>query len=331
MTGAVAEHAVVRAARVATVSLSLALFAGCSAPKTDLAPTEALERADALTEGGDARAGARLLRSVPDRDLLGEELAHHTFLLARALHLAGDSWSAFKTIQEFPDRHRFSEWLPEVQDLELEIGRTLIRSDGGGLFTSDAGRGVRVLRHFRQRYPSHRGGAEALRLLGERAFALGEYLRAAERFRQLLGEYPLSEWEPLASFRLAMCRFLVLQGPEYDQRAMEIARTELIGYLELDPERPEFRSEAERALATVDKWLAERQMLVADFYRRIGNARGERVALEELLTGFPESDQAASAKLRLARLTGSEDTGRALRPFEPPTDAVRVTDEGVPR
>jgi tetratricopeptide (TPR) repeat protein len=305
--------------RAAPLALLLAIgWTGCSTPPVD-APRATLDRAASLAES-EPRQALQLLASIDTDELPEAEVAEHRYWRAVALHADGRSFKAFRSIEDFADEHRFSAWVPEVQDLELDIGRDLIRREGGSFFRSNAARGTDVLRHFRQRYPTHRGGADALRLLGEREFGKKRYRTAAERFRQLLAEYPLSEWEPLASFRLAMCRFLVLQGSEYDQEAMLTARDELRGYLDLAPERPEFRSEAEAALATVERWLAEHQIVIANFYRRLGNDHGERVALEELLQNYPESDRAAEANRRLAQMP-PEPSGTETTEGLPPPDA----------
>ncbi len=281
----------------------LILFCACSSPppKVSGGIMAQLDQAENLLSQGDARGAEVVLNRVNPQELEGPALERHELLLAISLHALDESWDAYKLIEDFPDRHFLSDYQPRVEELTYLIGEKLIQSDRSWwIFGSDKDDGMRVLATFTSRYPTNSHVADALKLLGEAAFQDREYEMSLERYKELRANHPRSEWAPLASFRLAITAFKMLEGPAYDQKQMEQTSQELSDYLSLDPERPEFRQEAEQALITVTSWLAERELINADFYKRIGNEYGENYHLRLLVKNFPDSLPAAKAQRRLA-------------------------------
>ena len=63
--------------------------------------------------------------------------------------------------------------------------------------------------------------------------------------------------------------------------------------------------EAERALAIVSQWIAERHALDAAFYRTLENPAGERFHLDLLLAEYPDSPLAEGARSRLTELAAA--------------------------
>jgi outer membrane protein assembly factor BamD (BamD/ComL family) len=280
----------------------LYLLCACSSP-----PPQAtggimaeLDQAENLLSQGDARGAEHVLNRVDPEELEGPPLERHELLLAISLHALDESWDAYKLIENFPDRHFLSDFLPRVEELTYLIGEKLIQSDRSWwIFGSDKEDGMIVLATFTSRYPTNPHVPDALKLLGEASFVDKEYEMSMERYKELRANHPRSEWAALASFRLAITAFNMLEGPAYDQKQMEQARQELADYLQLDPERPEFRQQAEEALATVTRWLAQRELINADFYKRIGNEYGEMYHLRTLVERYPDSLSATQARRRL--------------------------------
>jgi outer membrane protein assembly factor BamD (BamD/ComL family) len=201
--------------------------------------------------------------------------------LARALRGQGELWDAFLVLEKFPDRYPHSELRPAVVEMVWEIGEALARSDRGFLFFwSDARAGRTVLEHLTTRHPDTPRLADALRLLGDIAFADGDYELAQQRFRDLMLNRPESEWFVYAQYRFAMSIVASLEGPDYDLDRMQLAVRELREFLRKNPENPEIARAAEQAVATLLEWQVERHLQTADFYRTVGNDKGELLHLE---------------------------------------------------
>lgn len=291
---------------------SIALLAvGCGVSPPPVAegatPGTILDQTEGLIQSDQCELAQALLESQDEDSLIGEDRARYQLLLATSLFRNGEAWEGYREIESFPDDFLLSSHQPAVEELEFRIGKQLLNSDASyWIFGSDREDGEIVLAHFYSRYPANENVPEALKLLGELAFEEGKYELARDRFRDLRANHPRSEWAPLAQFMLTMAAFRDLEGPAYDFRQMSAARNELRDYLELGPERPEFRAEAETALATVTGWMADRRLENAEFYRTIENEFGERQQLEQLLREQPDSPQAETARQRLQALQPAE-------------------------
>lgn len=298
-----------RRGEVRRLLLLLWLGACASAPEPPANPQGLLDEATALMAAGEPGAALGLLQAYDVRTFSKRLQPDYQLLLARA-HLAnGDPWQAYETIKNFADQHPHSEKRRAVIEVEFEAGRRLSQSNQGFLFFWSDQAGARtVLEHLITRYPEsvNQYLADALRILGEMAYAEGRYELAQERFRDLLRSRPESEWVALARFRYAMSIFRRLQGPEYDFEQMQNASRELEVFLQQPPENPGFVGTARNALATLKQWQAERHVLVAAFYRRVGNKAGERMHLQQAVKDFPETEGGIRAKELLAALPGAE-------------------------
>lgn len=207
--------------------------------------------------------------------------------LARAWQGKGELWEAYRVIEPFSDLYPHSELRPSVVEMEWQLGEALARSDRGFLFFwSDARAGRTVLEHLITRYPDTPRLADALRILGDMAFAEENYELAQQRFRDLMLNRPDSEWFVYAQYRFAMSIVASLEGPEYDLDRMQHAVRELRDFLATKPENPEIVRSAEDAVARLLQWQVERHLRIAGFYRRIGNVPGQRRHLE--LAAAPE-------------------------------------------
>jgi hypothetical protein len=282
-------------------------MAGCGTapPIHPASPSEALDAAGALLEQVRADEARAVLLLVDPDELVGEERERYDLLWATALHRTGDSYDGFKVIRNFADEHRFSDLLPRVEELHYEIGASLAQSDAVYfIFGSDREDGEIVLREFAERYGGNPRLPDALRTLGDLAFEDALYDEARRRYEQIAEDHPASEWVPYARFRIAICTFRSLVGPEYDFEQMRRARNELRDYLATEPERPTFRQEAQGCLSTVEDWIQQRYWINSRFYRTVGSEIGERNLLQELIREYPASPTADKARVRLDVLDG---------------------------
>ncbi|MBI5851607.1 MAG: tetratricopeptide repeat protein [Planctomycetes bacterium] len=241
------------------------------------------------------------------------------FHVTQALAGSGDLWDAYQRARDFAANSRFSEYQPRLQELHYRIGVALLDRDRGYfIFGSDQEDGRIVLSDFVERYPTDPNTASALQRLGEEDFEAGRWDEARRRYERIIEDHPDSEWIPLAHFRRPMAQFNALVGPEYDLPSMRRARAELRDYLLVrKPERPDFREPAEVALRTVERWIAMRYEIDADYYRTLGNRPGEAHWLRVLLAEFPDHERATALQERLA---AAEATGT---PVATPPGEVR--------
>jgi outer membrane protein assembly factor BamD (BamD/ComL family) len=288
---------------VAPIALLMGLAACGGAPPPIPNPQGTLEEGSALLAAGEPGAALRLLQGYDQRTFPKRLQPQYQLLLARAQLATGEPWDAYETIKGFADQFPHTDLRREVIEVEFEAGRRLSLSHAGFLFFwSDQTAARTVLEHLITRHPDNQYLADALRILGEMAYAEGRYQLAQERYRDLLRRRPESEWVSLARFRYAMSIFSRLQGPEYDLEQMQNATRELAEFLQQPPENPAFVEAARNALATLKEWQAERHVLISQFYRRVGNAPGERMHLQQAARDYPETDGGSRAAAMLSAM-----------------------------
>jgi len=263
-----------------------------------------LAEADRLMAAGDS-AGCRDLLLAHDQDEFTRTLQpRYAVVLARAHLQLDEPWKTYLVLRDFADDHPHSELRDEAIELQYTAGKTLGYSNRGFLFFwSDRRRSQVTLEHLITRYPDCIYLADALRLLGEMAFEDGDFARAEERYRELMRRRPESEWVGLARFRFAMSITGSLRGPEYDLEKMQLAITELRAFLANPPENPTFVKQAQAASRRLLTWQADRHLLVAEFYARVGNRFGEVRGLRRAAAAeFAECEATSKARQRLEAL-----------------------------
>lgn len=298
------------AARRVLLSSVLGFLGGfsCSSGPELQDPVAVLTLAEDHLDRGEPTQALTLLEAMDEDTFDGERRERYVVALATALHRNGYHWDGFEVIRDFGDEHAFSPYVNAVQDLEFDIGATLIRSDGGFLFfSSDRDDGQVVLEHFTVRW-THPAVPDALRLLGEKAFAEQDYALAKERFSNLLLKYENSEWVPLALFRMSMSWYHSLEGPEYDIQSLRRAHDELRDFLARGIENPTFHQEATDALVTVREWLGKKHLLIADFYETVGNTEGANSHREIVRQRY--ADTAAIGDLPAVTPEATEETNQ---------------------
>jgi outer membrane protein assembly factor BamD (BamD/ComL family) len=256
-----------------------ALFGCTTTPPVE--PERELAAAEAALAAGQPEQGLRVLQQYDVMLFPGRLRDQYDHLRIQAHAAAGDPGAAFAVAETFADRYPHSDLRPQIGERIWQLAATVIARDSGFWpFWSDRRSGRTMLEHLITRYPEHVRTADALRQLGDLAFADRNHALAQERYRDLLRRCPNSEWVKYASFRYAMSLYAGLQGPDYDLDQIEHTRRELEAFLGGKPENPEFVRAAATALQQVIAWQAERHLRVAHFYRTIGNLPGQRLHLE---------------------------------------------------
>ena len=290
---------------IQTAIAGLILILGaCRATPSVADSLTGLALAEEMMAQGDWARATDLLSEFEADNFEGEDQERFKLRLARSLMEIGEPWDAFKIIENFNEEHPFGRYLSTVQDIEFKAGAQLIKSDiSFWIFSSDEEDGRIILEHFTIHHP-RRGDLlpDALRLLGECAFSNEQWNEARKWFQRLISNHPQSEWKVLARFRVAMCRFNLLVGPQYDIEAMSRARNALSDFLELETENPAFVATTGAALRTVERWLALKHIDIAEFYETVGNHQGHIHHLEKAAAEYPETPGGKRAREAIARL-----------------------------
>jgi len=286
------------------VSLLVQLQVACASIDVPMPanPTVAIKESETLLAQEKPEAALVVLQHFDQDEFTGTEQARRTTLLGKAYYMSGDSWQAYKEIKNFAQDFPSSP-TAEVADVQLKAGQQLLKSHGGFLFFySDKKRGRQILEDFLVYYHYSPRIPDVLHQLAESAFNDEDYELAKERYAQLIQDYKSSEWVTLARFRVAMCYFLHLQGPDYDLGEMMRARNELRDFLATPNENPKMVTRAQGALRVVQEWLGKKHVLIADFYAVIKNRYGTLHHLRIAAADFPDTAGGRVARQRLGKL-----------------------------
>jgi tetratricopeptide (TPR) repeat protein len=281
---------------------------------------EALTMAAGFLEAGEPDKALAVLDATGDTNLSLDDKSQFYLLVGTAEFRRNDPWAGYGRIRDFVQKHQFRRHSQELADLMFQIGETLALSDAGFLFFwSNRVRGRAVLKDFVSHYPTNPHENDAQYRLGEMSFEDGDYEDARQRFAKIIFD---SVWSTKAAFRVAMCYYRALEGPDYDLGEMEKAKNELTDFLASRVENPAYRAAAEQALSTVRAWLARKHVLIADFYFEVGNQRGGRHHLR-LASGYGDTAPGERARRRLAATRDRVEATSPLPGATPPPDPAR--------
>ncbi|MDP6850750.1 MAG: outer membrane protein assembly factor BamD [Planctomycetota bacterium] len=144
-----------------------------------------------------------------------------------------------------------------------------------GIFT-DRYRGVVTLQNLAAWAPNSPFAPRARVAAANYLFDSRDFDEAKLEYLGLLRYHPASEYSDLATFRLGMCGFEIISGPECDGELIELTINQFQQYLQGWPNGL-YKDDAVRALFALRATLANREILIGDFYRTIGNTRGARL------------------------------------------------------
>lgn len=294
--------------------LALLVAFAASACATTTLP---LDEAKPIVADGEARVaasdweGAIAALDAIDGDACPMRLRDRRDLaLARARFAIGEYFEAYEALEPFADDYPLSELRPAATAMLWDVAEALRQRDDGFLFFWSDRAGARtVLEHLVTRHPESPRVGDALKILGDMAYDDANYELAQQRYRDLLLDHP-DEWTAYARFRYAMSIVACLEGPEYDQARMAEAERELREYLAGNFENPAMNETAEATARTLVEWQLERELGIAAFYARIGNAAGELLHLERAADArFAGAPRHAEATTKLADATARKAAG----------------------
>lgn len=294
---------------------------------------DALARDASMDEG---RWSAEELQELSRLNLTLNLRARLT-VAAGAAHLReGSRVLAFKLLRDFEESNPSHSERAGASEVMAAAGFSLIEDPGRyGLVRRYRSRGIGALEFLVLHYPSHPRCAEAYEALASAYVERDRLDLAIERYEDLLLYHPADPRAPIAEARLPQLRMLRVDRDDFDRYELERARDELEAWLERYGEVPEVGAELLEAvqenLALCYLRLANNDLIVARFHKRIGVPFGtrqhaERALAEAALAADDGADVVAEARELLAWAQRAEGT----RPRRDPGDSETPLPPSVP-
>lgn len=164
------------------------------------------------------------------------------------------------------------------------------------------GNGLKALEHVRQHDPTGPLADDAVLRIADQHMADGTYDLAAMHYDQLSTDHPKSPHVQQAQLASIEARMKAYIGPEYNGSGLSEARKLIQQHMEAFPDRPINNEKLFHTLDLINDAQAERDYLVADYYRRTGKVISAEYYFGKVRHRYPKSPWAVKAKTQLAAL-----------------------------
>lgn len=206
---------------------------------------------------------------------IARRLAVRAGVSAARIWLAeGERVKCFRHLRSIDERFPLHSERIEAGALLAKAGLSLAHDEGSyGLFFSYRALAPQILEYLVTEYPSDPNGPEALLTLADLYEESNEMVLAQQRHEDLILYFPEDVRLPDSQAAIPRLRLARLTSPEYDRALMQTAREELeiwLGNYPIHPSRPAVETLLHDALGR----LADNDLVVARFYRTVGNPSG---------------------------------------------------------
>jgi len=232
-------------------------------------------------------------------------------LKGRALFKRGDLKQADKTIVKFRKQFPGTALSREIAELQLAVGMAYLERGKRA--------GVTILREMVERNPYGPRADEAQFRIAKYYFGKQDYAEAAEAFALVTLQYRDSRYREESVFLRAKAMYLTNEGPRRDPLPYEEARVGLQEYVASYP-RGKFVAEAQKLLKGIIDVLAQKQYLIAEYYRKQKKPRAAMRYYRQVVTKYPDSRWAALARKHVP--APPKQPKPEVKPTAPAKDAV---------
>ncbi len=134
-------------------------------------------------------------------------------------------------------------------------------------------------------------------------FFQGAYEEAIPLYEEFEKLHPTNPDVPYALFQLGTCYYRLMASPDRDQTFTHKAIETYMRLIRRYPDSP-YSFEASRRIRFALNRLAQHEMVVAKWYKRVGEVKQARLRLNLILENYPNTPVAQEARHLLAQLEG---------------------------
>lgn len=227
----------------------------------------------------------------------------------QGLYLAAQAWNgldepvkAFYYCDQLMDSFPGSAYFRPALELQFNIGNSLLngrRMQFLGLYGLDGtDEGVEMMFRIQTRSPGSPLAEQALRRTADFYFADGQFDLAADAYAAHVKSYPRDPNLPEVLVKQAFANYAQFTGTRFDPTPLVNARAQMQDLINKYPDVAK-RENMPSFVEAIDKTLARKLLVTADFYRRTDKPAAQKVVLRVLTQSYPQSDEAQQAKKML--------------------------------
>jgi outer membrane protein assembly factor BamD (BamD/ComL family) len=318
----------VRTVPLITLVSVLAFGAGCASSvkvPEGATPSEIFAMAKSYEDKDDFDSARTLYEKVYEDYPTSEEAREAGWLAAGMSYRLDDIKAARKEYQDFHDTHPLDH-LGELADRMYDIGVRLYEDGQSGLIglgiLTTTEEGIETLTWLTEKLENSTRADDAFFYMGRVRLEAYMYEEAILFLDELIERYPQSEWRFEARFLKGEAHFRMNRGPAYDLESLRLAQAAFEGYLREVKRSPEQEAEyadrieeAKQRIAAIRQRIAEKDILIADFYESVERPRAVRIYLRDAVTDYGNTEAGVEAGRRLDEMEPEKDS--AETPGEP--------------
>jgi len=160
---------------------------------------------------------------------------------------------------------------------------------------------IKIFEELIRDYPGSELIDDAIYHLGRSYLENDDYALAVSEFDRLATDYPESPYVAEADFYTGECYFRQMRSPQYDPEMTEQALSRFRRFIRLHPDHA-LRAEAETRITRCREWLAEKNIVAARQYEKLGHRDSARIYYQKVLDEYADTRWAAEAEKRLRAL-----------------------------
>lgn len=164
---------------------------------------------------------------------------------------------------------------------------------------------IEKLKNIKNKFPYSKYGIDSQLRIADVYFLQGSYAEAAAAYENFRDLHPRHEKIPYVYFRIGFSYYK--DSPSNSSRDLSSAaraNDALSDYFRKYPEDNN-RTEAQEAYKSTRELLAEKELMIGDFYYRRDVSDAAKARYTKLINMYPDTDAAGKAKEKLDKLTAN--------------------------
>ncbi|MGN6626604.1 MAG: outer membrane protein assembly factor BamD [Tepidisphaeraceae bacterium] len=221
------------------------------------------------------------------------------YLMAQTLNGEDDPIRAFYYCDELMDGYPASQYFTPALQLQYDMGDSLLNGRQlkllGLRILDGTDEGIEMMFRVQQRSPGSPLAEKALRRTADFYFSNGDFDLAADAYGAHIKAYPRDPNLPEMMLRQAFSNYAQFTGIKFDPTPLVNARSQMEDLIDAYPDVAT-RENIPSFVDAIDKTLARKLWVTADFYRRTDKPDAEKTVLNVLVKQYPQSDEAQQAR-----------------------------------
>ena len=221
------------------------------------------------------------------------------YLMAQAVNGTGDALKAFYYCDELMDGSPGSAYFKPALDLQYALGESLLGGRYVRLFgipiVSGKDEGVEIMFRIQQRSPGSPLAQRALHRTADFYFSEGDFDLAADAYGVYVKNYGRDPDLPDILVKQAFANYAQFTGLRFDPTPLVNARSQMEDLINKYPDVAK-RENIAGFVDAIDKTLARKLLVTADYYKRVDQPKAQKLVLRVLTQQYPQTDEAQQAK-----------------------------------